>query len=342
MDAAAEFIAANIGEFGLLGTNNVVPNDCQRKLIPPCNQEFTRGNHFRFGFDGLEFGNRFSSSATYWVEYGRASRSHGGFLPELRRALAEIYDSYGPLSISNTGASLGRLLIATAKEMGLSVEQITVRIDGHRFPPHDESLPHRVRSIAWSEFEEFARSFASAFGCNDPWLAFEAVHGTVSDATNICSTAPVVLHNHNYNRNQGKEVGPPNWSFVDHEKFTAVNRWLLASGRRGVPHILRWSPELLAAQLDSLARRSRHDEAPDASPSRLTPARHDGRGHRRQSWTDAELGRKMDTLGLLLHAENPDCDTAHYYPIHRLLGRLDLEYGCHLGQVEALYGRVEG
>src|SRR5215470_12115448 len=103
MNSAAAFISAHIEEFGILGTNNAAPDDLGRAPLPACTQEFTRENHFRFGFDGGEFNSRQSATAKYAVEFGRPSRSHQGFVAEFTRAMSEIDDIHGPLSVSNTG-----------------------------------------------------------------------------------------------------------------------------------------------------------------------------------------------------------------------------------------------
>src|SRR5262249_43299859 len=216
MHSAPAFVIERIVEFGLLGTNNVVPHDRHRDVLPACNQDFTKANHFRFGFDDTAFGNRLCSSATYWVEYGKVSRLHQGFWPEWRRALSDIYEANGRLSVSNTGTVIAQFVVAAAREIGLPLEQITIALEGHVTPPHDESLPNRRYSVTWDEFEDFAVSYADHYGCPDAWVALDAFHGSMSDAANIYSAAPIVLHNHNYNRLRGRSVGPANWSLVDH------------------------------------------------------------------------------------------------------------------------------
>ncbi len=122
MMSTKTFIDQKIAEFGILGSNNRVTESTRWEPIPALTYELTKANHFRFGFDGAEFNARTSSSALYWVDYGRATRAHGGFISELRRALSEAHETHGPLSVTNSGSAISKVIICTAREMRVPIE----------------------------------------------------------------------------------------------------------------------------------------------------------------------------------------------------------------------------
>jgi hypothetical protein len=366
MNPPAAFISQNIERFGLLGANNVVPDEEEREPLPPCTCEFTKGNHFRFGFDGREFNRRKFPAAKYWAEYGRPSRPHDGFLAEFTRAMSEIEDLYGPVSVSNSGNGLGRTVIAAAKDLGMSIEQITVGITGYPTPPHDEAIPNRHYQITWDEFAEFAVEFCHVAGCSEPWIALEAYHGHVSDRPHIYPVTALSLLSfgrktsfiHNNSLSDEDIVGPPNWSYIDLEPITAINRWLLACGRKGIAQILRWSPELIAAQFDAEAFRSWLRQASNPPPPSVDAAEWraklgsmrsvvqeaypnlDMRSRSLATSEDPELNGKIQELQRRLRRANPGCLGWQCYPLHRFIERLGIRFDFDFGQTEDTYGYV--
>jgi hypothetical protein len=336
--AAATFVGERIKEYGLLGANSRVPGE-GRKPLPKLTYEFSQRNHFRFGFDGVEFNRRPSPSACYWVEYGQPSRPAKTFQVELRQALAEICARYGKVGITNSGNSVSRAIIWEAKEMGLPVETVTLEIEGHRVPDHDKRLPHRQHKVSWDRFTEFARSFAETAGCPDAWLALEAFHGQVSSLPHVyCNTRLSVAHS-NYDYIKGEIVGPPVWTLSDHEQSTGINRWLLASNLVGVPQVLCWSPELLVAQLTTRTFRDRIRRA-SVDPPTLAPTEMRWNTFAlfkttypnlvmaatiEKARNDKGLTQKMDQLqGVLLRA-HLGCNRIHHYPLDRFMKHMGIK-----------------
>jgi hypothetical protein len=361
---AAAFFSDRIDRFGIIGANNVVPDDFKADALPPPKHQFTRDNHFRFGFNGVQFNRRTSRSATYWVEFGRPSRMHEGFSAEMRRALSEIHRVYGPLSITNSGNSISRGVVLLAKELGLDLELVSVEFDGQPIPAHDDAMPHRLHKKTWDEFVEFAHGFGRTAGCSSSWIALEAYHGSLSERPHIYTPATTVVVDHNVEARKFVRVGPPNWAFGSPEINTAINRWLLASGKAGIPQIMWWSPELMAAQLDSdIARWGfRESWVPPAAPAEAAEAgpEDDARKNRLTfdffqhlypdvpmtpitslARNDQALNRKMRALRRTLVRANPRCDTTHFIPLHRLLGHLGVEFDFPFGDTQRLYGRVD-
>ncbi|MFM8990384.1 MAG: hypothetical protein ACKOUS_12265, partial [Alphaproteobacteria bacterium] len=65
----------------------------------------------------------------------------------------------------------------------------------------------------------------------------------------------VRLLNHGIDERLGIVAAPASLALVDNEAFTALDRWLRAERRPGEAQLLRWTPELVAAQLDAPASR---------------------------------------------------------------------------------------
>jgi hypothetical protein len=357
MSNPAAFIDEKIEQFGILGTNNVVPDENGNGgILPPCSLEFTKGNHFRFGFGAGEFNRRRSQTDKYWAEVGRPSRPHKGFVAEMARAISEIYEMYGPFTVSNSGTEPSRAAIAVAKDLDIRFEQITIAIKGFPAPPHDESVTNHYHEITWDDFSEFAAEFCSVAGCSQPWVALQAYHGVRSERAHVYPLAAVFLYNQNWDHGQ-HIVGPPNWSYIEQESFTAINRWLLATGRKGVVQMLNWSPELMAARFDSKATRDRLREASrappsaqiadvraklDAIPSVLRDAYPDLRmtASSLADSKDPELTNKVQALGKRLHRANPGYNAIHAHPLHRLLEHLGVTYNFYFGSTQETYGHV--
>jgi hypothetical protein len=355
--AQEQFLRDNIKRYGLLGDNNRVSVDQLTRPRGTAVQEFTQDNHFKFGFDGNQFGCRDSYSSQYWVEYGAVRRSHAGFADELRKALTRASDSCGMFSVTSTRSYIAALISAEATNLGLSFKRVAVDIEGFQ-QAHPDGAPETDRYlVSWDRFDEFAMEFASLAGCGDPWIAFEAFHGELSDVPHIYDGAEIRIENNNFDVGNGTVAGPPDWCLVDNEKFTAINRYLIARRRRGIPQILRWSPELIAAQLDSPAYRHWLAEASAMTASgpmvwlnqwaRLALVRQAFPGLQFASgvaWdrSDQALDLKMKILRRRMKNVSPGCKTQHRYPLWRFARLHGVDYGpyCHLGR--DLYGEVDG
>jgi hypothetical protein len=333
----AAFISERIKQFGVLGSNNRLPDeDRGPKPLPAPTFEFTKGNHFRFGFDGAEFNRRLHGSSTYWVDYGKASRAPEGFHLELRRAITEIFQKHGKMTITNSGNHTSRAVIFEAKRLGVPFEQITVQIEGYGVPYHDKTVPHRVVKVSWNDFAEFSRTFSKTAGCSDPWLALEAYHGHVSELPHIYCNTKITFVHMNYDHVRDEVVGPPVWCVADHEQSTGINRWLLATNKVGIPQIMFWSPELLVAQVTAEPWRDRMRRA-SLDPPQLSPLEVRWNTYvlfktaypklgmaatGESARNDKTLLQPMEMLMRSLRRANMGYSTMHYFPLHRFMERL--------------------
>jgi hypothetical protein len=330
--------------------------DLKRPPLRERCQFLTKSDHFKFGFDGDEFNNRISSSAKYWVAYGQPTRRHRGFAAELASALDEIRASIGPFSISASSSYIISAVAAISQRSRCQLSQVVIDFAGFRPVVHDKRIPAQRIDVEWEQFAEFALKFATVAGCPDPWIALEAFHGAMSKLPHLYDGAELRIINNNFDPPTRTIVGPPDWSLVDNEKFTAIDRYLIAKGRTGVSQLLRWSPELVAAQIDSpqtrswlkrasavrasikssgwLNQRARIQMVTAAFPD-LCPA-----PDSRRSRMDPELEEEMTALGKRMRRLSPDCQSQHRYPLVRLLKKFGIEFDFLLDRDPLRYGFV--
>jgi hypothetical protein len=356
MTRHAEFISAHIGRFGLCGSNNLVPRDWPTPARGKPLATFTRHGHFEWGFGQGTFNDRESGAQTYWTSYGRPGRPHEGFRAELTRAVVEIGKAFGPVSITADGGYISEAAIAACKIAGLRFEQVVLEVEDFRLPPYDASEPTLHYRVSGAEFQAFAERFGRDAGCPDAWLALEALHGVLSPFPHIYDGYEVRLVNNSYDTRRNRLVGRANWSLVDNEQYTAIDRWLLREGKTGVPSILRWSPELLAAQIDSPQWRQwlRISSRPMARPS---PATWLNRAVRLQLALEsfpgvpmvASMGARrgdagfsdfMRAISVRMSRWDASQGSQHHYPLDRLAQRAGIAFDFDCGKYAELYGHV--
>ena len=356
MSDVEAFIATHLPRFGLAGGNNLGPIEADACATPGRPNGFTRNDHFEWGFGDGIFNRRSRDAERYWTEYGRPVRPHDGFRRELCRAVQEIADEHGKLSISADGGYVAESAIAAAKVCDVPFEQVVIEVEGFRAPSCDSSIPTQVHRVSQQEFRGFAEKFGSDAGCGDAWLALEALHGTLSPLPHIYDGTEIRLVNNAYDERRGTLVGPANWSLVDNEQFTAINRLLLLQGRPGIPSILRWSAELMAAQLDSPQWREwlRASSRPMAPASRSTWLNQAARvqlsmaafpgvpmtvsmAARRSAPSFGEFMRRLSTRMSRNDVSGPN---QHCWPLDRLAIRLGVSFDFPFGKYREVYGHV--
>lgn len=246
---SAEFIKKNIDTWGAVGRNNkLLKRNQKNECIPK--HSFTSKNHFVFGFNNNEFNFKISEADRYWTEYGSPSRRVKPFKVELLLSISEIYDSVGSISITSGNGHISELLAESASHLNFNFTAIRINIVDC-FIASKNNKNEIVIEKRFNEFEEFAWEFASITNCIDPWIAFEAFHGEFSDKPHLYAGADIKIENQNFDKKMKKFVAPPNWTMSDHEKFTAINRFLAYKNKIGFPHILRHTPELICSQINS-------------------------------------------------------------------------------------------
>ena len=355
--SAAEFVRARRAMFGLTGANNRVPEEAQRAPLPPCRHALSENGHFRFGYDADAFAVRQHPAQRYWTGYGSPTRLHDGFAAEFLRAVTAIGElGGGRISISAGAGYVGRAVLAVARRLRLEIEQIVVEVDGVAPRVPERNLRSRRRRASFVEFASFARGFASRVGCADAWIALEAFHATTSPRLHVCDGGELKLMNHGVDPARGAVVAPADWTLVDNEKFTALDRFLIANERPGTAQVLRWSPELIAAQLDAAPNR-RWLAATARASGAVTRAAWTNQAARlrlfreafpgielapdaRAVWRNADFVERMRLLSRELRHANPGCAQQHHTPLARLASQLGLDLGPVVAASGEVYGRV--
>jgi glycosidase len=240
--------------------------------------------------------------------------------------------------------------------MGVPFECVAVGIEGFPLPEITSTVPLRVHRVSQQQLQNFAESFGHEAGCSDSWLALEALHGAMSELPHIYDGTEIRLVNNAYDERRNAMVGPANWSLVDSEQFTAINRWLLLLARPGAPQLLRWSPELMAAQLDSSQwrewlRAASRPMAPAARTTwlnqavrlRLSLDAFPGRpmtismGARRK---DPAFAAFMRSLSARMSRRDVSFANQHCWPLDRLAERLGVAFNFPIGAYREVYGHV--
>jgi hypothetical protein len=325
-------------------------------LLPLPAWDLTQRNHFRFGYDGASFALRRHPAQRYWTSYAGCERRHDGFEGELEHALAAIAGRHGRVAIAGSGGPVGIAAALVAERLGLVARVVVVAIDGFASRAVPVALPVERHARSFDDFAVFALDFARKVGCSNAWTALAAFHAAHTELPLIADHGELRLVNNAIDERLGAEAGPPNLSLVDNEAFTALDRWLILERRPGIPQLLRWSPELIAAQLDSLPMRiwigvalgggapairawtNRH--ARGALWRRSFPAIVGG--DTRAAWDDGPMRARMSALSRRMRRLNPGSSMQHYTPLHRLAARLGVDLGDGLGEGAALYGNVAG
>lgn len=309
---------------------------------------------FSFGFDGEAFARRRSPEQRYWTEYAPSGRAHRGFPLELALALADAAGRFGRIEIAFAGGPLGLVAAALAARLGIAARVLSLSIDGKGPPTPMTGLPAQRIDAAFEAFEAFALGFARMAGCGNAWAALAAFSASRAEWPVISDHGEVRLLNHGIDERLGIVAGPACLALVDNEAFTAIDRWMQVERRPGTGQLLRWTPELVAAQLDSPANRGWIADALAGGQAALRDwTNHAARramwrrgfpgirhADQRAAWTDQAFGARMQRLSLRMRRASPGCAGQHFTPLHRLLPRLGLEAEAGLGEDARLYGRV--
>lgn len=324
------------------------------QVAPP--RALTRGDHFRFGFDHATFGARCAPAQRYWTEYGACSRSPGDFGQEMERAFAEMAEVFGRLEIAAAGGPLANAAIALAERLAVPARVLAVALDGAPPPLPPTRLQVRLVEVAFADFEAFAMRFARDAGSPCAWTALAAFAAAgAGDWPGLADRGDVTLTNHAVDRVRLQVVAPAGLALVDPEPFTGLDRFMLREGLAGVAQPLRWSPELMAAQLGCpQMRRWIAIALAGGTPAAQGQASHGARNAMWRAalpglgaalpapgWPDPALRRRMRDLTRRLERRAPGSGTLHFFPLHRLAGRLGIAVdGAEQGEGAALYGRV--
>lgn len=214
-----QFTKKNIETYGYLGTN-FEPNPSRGFFQTEVkNIEFTKNNHYRFGYNGKFNNYRDSSSCIYYTDFRFDNFKPDYFHTELIKALSILPQ---PFAISMTN-SLGEYLAETAL-MFLDVEIIKPNFNDPKFLSFVEKFTSITRcyqmDVVWSAFALELTDLPVVFDCDNLVLV-----------------------------NTYKNLNLKRWMLIEEEQRTSINRYLNAIDRVSYPNIFHYTPELLLSGL---------------------------------------------------------------------------------------------
>jgi hypothetical protein len=235
-DAGLEaFYARNLGQYGINGTNNGPdPDEGWPSHEMPLGMMLSRDNHFVWGYDRQRFNWRRNYTSVFWTDYGVPRRPVMTLREELALALREIHEHNNGnlLTLSCTNSPFSAMVRAALEELGIP------------FAPWGQ----RDLSPGMREFEKYMETFFQTTRCVDPRVAYIAWCGEQTERFTIYDGGVIRLFNHGTD-DARNPYSPPRWALVDNERNHAIDRWMIATGRRGITSLMKWSPELMAAYL---------------------------------------------------------------------------------------------
>lgn len=223
---ADRFISAYKPIYGLDGINTQTNPSRNFPNYSWQNELFTRDNWHQFGYNGIPWSWRDSSTCAFYTNYANSIFKHRSLEEEIDNALREISARFGEVAVHQGNDPGDHLLLDGLKRTG---------------------IPHQI--ISWNGQgwdPEWIREFGDAVRCNDPMQAVRAAVGLKTDLPVIYSGGGIRLTN----VDQYVKDAQPYWSLEDQEQDYAIHRWLIATGRPGVPNFWKWSPELMGAVID--------------------------------------------------------------------------------------------
>ena len=223
---ADRFISAYKPIYGLDGINTQTNPSRGFPKYSWQNELFTRNNWMQFGYNGHPWTWRDSSTCAFYTNYANSIFKHRSLEEEIDNALREISARFDEVAVHQSNDPGEHLLMEGLKRTG---------------------IPHQIVSWNGSGWDpEWIREFGGAVRCNDPMQAVRAAVGLQTDLPVIYSGGGIRLTN----IDQYVKDAKPYWSLEDQEQDYAIHRWLIATGRTGVPNFWKWSPELMGAVID--------------------------------------------------------------------------------------------
>ena len=326
-EKADRFIAENVKQYGLLGTN-IAHNEAKYPhLSGSGNLMFSQDNHFVWGYNGNTFNNRRASTCMYFTDYLHEHK--GQIMPldvELVVAARQWYDTFGEFYVVNRGRLMDYAVVEACRTAGVKFTQLVEMLDGELLFPIDA----RVNTISVNVTEQNLLDVADSVV---PWLRTRSV-SVIKDIFLSRVTAERMvfgsgLHLVNHNAVGNESVGPANWALCDAEEDTALLRHDFAYN--GPTHVICagvWSPGMVAAQLNDhgfkawMAGPGNHAansfEATLQMWQRVSPMQM--KAFKLPDWW-WNIQARIDELH-----DKGKCNEKWFTPLHRLLDRIGVRY----------------
>lgn len=212
---------------------------------------FSENDHNEFGYNGLPFGLRDSPNSVFYVSYGKPTEPLAGLASVMDQTLIKIADTFGTFATLYSDTYFSRGLRKTCQRLGLPFVELNVRLEGQ--PPYkSEIFSQQIHhTVTTAEFLDFSEEFGRKTLCRRPISIFHALLADISTYPVIFPTFPLSLCNQNYDPVAEDVCGPAFWTLSESEDDYSIHRFLYSRGKAGIPNLWRYSPELMAALLDS-------------------------------------------------------------------------------------------
>ena len=326
-----DFVAAHIGKYGLTGSNTIHNDPKYPKLERNNRLNFSRQNHFVWGYNGEQYTNRRSSTCMGDTDYRRL-RNTGSVLP-LDACLIDIAEQVcrknrnEGVVIVNRGRFEDYAFVDAFRQATPHVYQIILDEGGTPLYEHDPYVP----AIPFELESDYMRNVIASVV---PWLRTKSRDVILDVAMTrnrylgdtLVFPSRMKFVNHNFDGDQA--CGPAYWALCDSEEDTALMRYSCFEPDTQYIHANMglWSPDLIASQLthdalkDCFARNDigTADEATDEMWRSVSPFKEQFTNY--PTWWN-----QLDSYIEEEH-DNGKYDEKWYTPVHRLHRRLGIPF----------------
>jgi hypothetical protein len=232
-------------------------------VAQPMELELSRGNHFRFGYDGIWFADRQTPRDAWCVAYGRCERPPADWRTECietARAIRAATDL--DLWVLFSGGIDSEVTVQSFLFAEVPVKVAITRFDND-LNRHDvryatkfcenHQIPYKILRLDIERFVESGRAleFAERTKCMQPQVlhtmwAMDQVDGYPILGSGECylvkRSAPI-------NGSLAEDVDPDVWEMFEKERIAAWYRHLMIQNRPGCAGFFQYTPEVMLAFL---------------------------------------------------------------------------------------------
>lgn len=243
-----QFLEKNQTVFKVWSDNYLSQNQSQNEI------QYTRNNHFEFGFNNIKSSARKLPSDEFFVRYGRCEQEPLDFKSECTNAAREIFRSrQKPLYLCLSGGVDSEVMCEAFRMAGVPFKIIIARFN-QNLNEHDYSWAVRycqkhgldfqfydLDALLFFESTEYHWMLRST-GCGYPMLAtaMKLMQHVARDLRGVPILGSAEC--------QLKRIGRQ-WVLIEPEPIQSLYRYLSFNGYDGIPGFFQWNPEVMLAFL---------------------------------------------------------------------------------------------
>jgi hypothetical protein len=258
---ALEFIHKNNKTYGLMGSNIQHNPPKYQALTNGSGLGFSKDDHWAWGYNGISFNSRVSSTCMYWTDYtingGPESDVIQSMQTAMRNALTALEQQcirhVSKLLIVNRGRMEDYAAVEQARISDIPFQQVVLNFNDKV----NYSYDGRVNTIVLDMDEQF---LLETINDTVPWLRCRDINTIINIAIlNVFDVGyqvvfPNTLSLMNHNWIPSGFAGPINWALEDMEEDSALAKYIWFNERNFdcIPNLAVWSPDLMQAQLGNI------------------------------------------------------------------------------------------